>query len=718
MRAGASRTRRWVVLVVVAVVVLAGVAVAWSRRRPPPPVGVAAVPDADQDADVDEAAPHDPGYVGPSACAACHAARVAEFRETNHFRACRLAGPGVMSQGFDPGRGAFTTRESGLRFEMARAGNDYLQTAVHPTPAGDQRVAAHIDLVYGAGAADQVFFTWRGDQLFELPMVWLQPFDRWGVSSINRYGSGDYSREATTRCIECHNTSFGHVPGTHNEYKRDHLILGVTCERCHGPGREHVAFHQAHPDAESGQAIVRPSRLTRERQLEVCTQCHSNTTKRRGPAFQYRPGEPLEAYFRTATSEHPEQDHVANQIQYLRQSKCFQKSDSMACTTCHNPHRPGNPAVVEQACLKCHRPADCGERSRLPVAVQDNCTGCHMPPRVWMNVHFHTEQDQYMPPIRRYDHRIAIYPEVRQEVLLAWYRSQADDDSRREAARLKEALVRYWLDEAEGRRRAYRYMAAIGAVREALRFDPPPAARDRLREAIAAQAQVDADWIEALHQVEEQRYAEATATLTSLLALKPDSAGAHGRLGTLYAIAGQRAQAVEHLQAVARCDPDDPYGQVMLGWLAYLDGRLEDAVEAYQRADEIEPYDAKIHYQMGLALVKLGRLAEAVDCFRKVVTIDPKHAGGCQALAETLRQQGQTAEAVRLARRAARLTEFKNPDVLLTLAEAYAAAGRDADAERTAAEALDAAQAGNPELAGQIRRRLEEIRARARHTPS
>ena len=30
-----------------------------------------------------------PGYLGMESCAACHAARVAEFRKTNHYWACR-----------------------------------------------------------------------------------------------------------------------------------------------------------------------------------------------------------------------------------------------------------------------------------------------------------------------------------------------------------------------------------------------------------------------------------------------------------------------------------------------------------------------------------------------------------------------------------------------------------------------------------------------------
>lgn len=114
-----------------------------------------------------------------------------------------------------------------------------------------------------------------------------------------------------------------------------------------------------------------------------------------------------------------------------------------------------------------------------------------------------------------------------------------------------------------------------------------------------------------------------------------------------------------------------------------------------------------------LIRINVAPAADAVECFRRVLKIDPNHAGGCQGLSHVLRQQGQAAEAVRYARRPARLTRSQNPDILLTLVDAYADAGRLADASDTAAQALDAAQTSVPQLVPSIRRRLEEFRARA-----
>jgi tetratricopeptide (TPR) repeat protein len=600
---------------------------------------------------------------------------------------------------------------------MTRFGEDFYQNAVRSTQTGERRSSAHIDLVYGAAKADEVFFSWRDERLYELTVVWLHPLNRWANASYNPHGSGEFLREATPRCLECHNTYMEHVAGTRNEYHRKKLLLGVTCEKCHGPGREHVNYHQANPGAEKPSGIVQPGLLSRERLIEVCTQCHGNAIKHRGPAFRYRPGEPLENSYRIITTKYPENDHVANQVQYLRQSKCFQKNDGLTCVTCHDPHRPhlpGDANAARLACLQCHKPDACRERVRLPIPVRDDCVGCHMPARVWMNVHFHTSDDSYVPPIRRYQHRIAVFPEARDEVVLAWLRTRTDEDSKQEAERLSGSLVGHWLNEADSCRREHRYLAQIGMLREAVRIDSKSSIRERLRKAVALQDDIDKELVRGLHEIEAGQTKEAVTSLRKVLSVKPDLAVAHGKLGTALATLGQKELAVKHLRAVAVNDPDDAYGYSMLGWLAFLDGRLDEAVAEYRRAADLEPFDSKIHYHRGLALLKLGRLADAEQNFRKVLVIDPKHAGGYQALSAALRQQGRLAEALRFARKATRLTNFANVDVLLTLADVSAEAGRYADAEDAAVKALTAARDTSPEILPQIRARLDEIRGRAK----
>ena len=329
--------------------------------------------DTDEHSSRNDAGPTDswpvvvnPGYVGIRACTECHAERVAEFKRTRHYLACTTAA-GIRAPGFTSEPGNHASRDPTAHFEMKRVGDEFIATGVQNTPQGERRNRYAIGLVYGAGGGgDEMYFSWQGDRLYNLPIGWLYPLNRWGnaVESID-------AREVPESCIECHNTWAEHIPGVANEYRRDSMILGVTCERCHGPAKEHIAHHQLTPN-DAAHAIVHPGKLSRARRLiEVCTQRHGNI-KPREPAFSYRPGEELDKFYRTVHNKHREDEQVANQIEYLRQSKCFQKSE-MTCIDCHNPHRPQQPAAVRGACLNCHTSAACGEQPRLPAAVRNDC---------------------------------------------------------------------------------------------------------------------------------------------------------------------------------------------------------------------------------------------------------------------------------------------------------------------------------------------------------
>lgn len=655
------------------------------------------------------------GYLGPQVCAECHADRVAEFVQTGHYNTCRVPEPEDMPPGFAPDRGTFVSRFPGLRFEMTRRSDGFIQTSVRETAAGEQRSSASIDLILGAGTADDVYLSWRDDgTMHELPMAWLWTSDEWGASYFDPHGSGDFSRPLTARCLECHNTWVDHVPGTRNQYRRSGAILGVTCERCHGPGAEHVAFHQAYPDALTGEAIGHPGELARERQIEVCTQCHSNAITPRGPAFRYRPGEPLDEHYRTLTVAHTEDDHVANQIKYLRESACFQQSETMTCITCHDPHRPHEPGHSgSESCRQCHEPAHCGERERLPSAVRDNCVGCHMPQYIKINVNFQTADDNHVPPIRRYDHRIAVHETATKEVLLDWHRTQSDLASRDTAVRLAEELVRHYRTRAQVHRGEHRTMAVIAALREALRIEDRPEVRKELQNAVELQTRIDDLFAEATHEFSERRFARATDLLQKLLTLKPDHAEAHYRLGMAYATTGEKDLAVKHLRVSGEHDPDSVQGHAMLGWLAFLDGEMQRALEHFARAEQIEPYSGKINYQIGLTLVQLGDFPAAAERFRRTLEIEPQRIDACQSLVSILLQQGRFEDAAATAERTIGALQSVGPDAMTFLAETYAAGRRFDDAAAAAERALELIPKDSPAAAIPVRRRILEFRASA-----
>jgi hypothetical protein len=226
-------------------------------------------------------------------------------------------------------------------------------------------------------------------ELVELPLT-LYSGGAWAMSpAYDRADHLGFSRRITYRCMFCHN-AYPDVPqGSDDSDSATQfpatLPQGIDCQRCHGPGRAHIeAAQSGQPVDAVRRAIVNPAHLAPARQLEVCLQCHLETTTLKLPAslkrydrgvFSYRPGEPLDDYILNFDSATPGDRFEFNSSAYrLRLSACFRGSNgALTCTTCHNPHESA--AVSPRACRQCHSTLSAGH------PAGPDCVSCHMPKR-------------------------------------------------------------------------------------------------------------------------------------------------------------------------------------------------------------------------------------------------------------------------------------------------------------------------------------------------
>ena len=271
-------------------------------------------------------------------------------------------------------------------------------------------------MVIGSGKIGQSFLFWKEKQLFQLPVSYLAKADAWMNSPGYPDGQAVFDRPVRPSCLECHATYFEVIseeqPHLSNGYGRDHFVLGISCERCHGPGSLHALNPKG--DAETRNAsIVHPGRINRYRQLDLCSQCHSVARPLKAP-FSYRPGEPLGAYKIVENLQQQNRIgvHSNNQLARLSRSKCFRVSQTMTCASCHNPHQleRGQLALFSQRCLQCHEVQSCGMMEQLGHRIKENCIDCHMPTNRDLHTGFATATGFEYPLMR--DHVIAVYPEL------------------------------------------------------------------------------------------------------------------------------------------------------------------------------------------------------------------------------------------------------------------------------------------------------------------
>ena len=323
------------------------------------------------------------GYVGDDVCSSCHQAKFETFQLTAHHRTSQIPSAHSIAGKFTPPENTMKTVDPGLSFRMDAKGGSFYQTAVLGEPPHTTEHTEAFGLVIGSGRKGQTYLYWKDDQLFELPVSYWIELGRWINSPGYLDGTANFDRPVIPRCVECHATYFEPLAPAplENRYDQTDFILGISCERCHGPGQEHVSRHRSAAAAPAADDIVNPAELSRDRQIDVCAQCHGGLGEGIAPAFSFKPGESLEAYIKLQRpGPDSKVDVHGNQAALLVRSRCFQSSGTMACTTCHDEHAPERPAAsYSSRCLTCHQPEKCGMYKKIGSQIANNCIDCHMP---------------------------------------------------------------------------------------------------------------------------------------------------------------------------------------------------------------------------------------------------------------------------------------------------------------------------------------------------
>jgi hypothetical protein len=321
--------------------------------------------------------------VGDATCISCHRDK-ASFEATAHRLTTRYPTRETIAGSFRSGENVLRTQNPALHFRMDADSTGFYQTAVVGTAPDTTSRTERIAYVAGSGRKGQSFLYWENDRLFQLPVSYWTSLHKWINSPGPAYieGRANFERAVAPRCFECHATWIDWVPdlAVVNRYRPGSAILGITCERCHAAGQEHVMHERSALRIVRGAAIVNPARLTRERQMEACAQCHGGLGEPRVPSFQYVAGKRLGDYLYL-----PPQASVAtvdvhgNQVALLERSRCY-SSSQMTCLTCHDVHRQQRNLVeLSGRCLTCHQEQSCGLFATRGHALAGRCVDCHMP---------------------------------------------------------------------------------------------------------------------------------------------------------------------------------------------------------------------------------------------------------------------------------------------------------------------------------------------------
>ena len=258
-----------------------------------------------------------------------------------------------------------------------------------------------IALTYGS-KWKQRYFKKVGDDYFVLPAQWDITHQKWREYFVKNgsdwwaplYPPDNMKRPTGPLCDGCHSVNYDIETKKVTEWN-------VGCEKCHGPGSEHVE-HQGRPN------ILNPAKLDYVQATDSCIQCHSQGQPLGNPIkgkyydwpVGFQMGKKLVDFWKLedhklgelSFTHFPDGTAHKNRMQGNDFVQSLMYTRGVTCTSCHDPHGSDNNAMlikpVKDVCLTCHGPNTQNGPHAVTIEAHTHhaagspgseCVACHMP---------------------------------------------------------------------------------------------------------------------------------------------------------------------------------------------------------------------------------------------------------------------------------------------------------------------------------------------------
>lgn len=601
-------------------------------------------------------------YVGGETCSQCHAGEVTAWRGSHHALAMQHASAATMLGDFNDA----TVTYGGVTSRFFRRDGKFMIATDGP----DGKLQDYeVGFTFGVAPLQQYLVAFPDGRLQALPLAWdtrpkVEGGQRWFHLYPNEtIAAGDplhwtgLQQNWNYMCAECHSTNLRrNYDAQTARYATTWSEINVSCEACHGPGSQHVAWAKRAPGWEAidpqGKGLVvalderrdvtwtldpatgnstrsRPRDTTRE--IETCAFCHS----RRGPLWsEVAPGAPIGDSHRVALLDDglyfPDgqiHDEVYEYGSFL-QSRMFQAG--VTCSDCHEPHSLALRAPGNGVCLQCHgaeKYAAVSHHHHPLDSAGAQCVACHMPERTYMVID------------RRRDHSIRI---PRPDLSVAFGTPNACNGCHADKpAQWAADEVKQWFPSPD-----------LGLQQFAQTFQDgtggAPGARDRLLALAGDSTQPGIARASALARLD---LVPNQAALEHLRGFLRDG-DPLVRRAAVAAYAGAPASVRRDLLLLL-ADPIRDVRLEAVPLLATLPAQELDDDARRRRDRGIEEYIAaqrsnadrpEAQHNLGLLFMALGRTAEAEISLATALTVDPGFVPAAVTLADLYRATGRDAQ--------------------------------------------------------------------------
>jgi tetratricopeptide (TPR) repeat protein len=593
----------------------------------------------------------------------CHADQQAAWTGSHHDLAMQEATAATVLGNFDNARFEY----AGIASEFFRRDGKFM---VRTDGADGALADFDVRYVFGVEPLQQYLLELPGGRLQALSIAWdTRPAEQGGQRWFHLYPDEKIRHDDELHwtglqqnwnymCAECHSTNLQrNYDAAKQSYATTWSEIDVSCEACHGPGSNHVAWAKDGGDASKSHAGNRgllvqfderrgvnwtinaetgkPARSTARattRELDTCARCHS----RRGQVWaDYTPGRPIGDTHRVASLDpglyFPDgqiHDEVYEYGSFL-QSRMHQAG--VSCSDCHEPHSLKLRADGDAVCMTCHQAAryeSTEHHHHEAGSAGSQCVECHMPGR------------NYMVVDNRRDHSLRVpRPDLgattgSPDACTACHRGQKPEWA---AGKLRE-----WLGRPPAGLQDYAEILHAGDTAAA-------GARERLLELAGDLGQPGIARASALQRLDRITGPEMLNAVSALLRdpnplVRRAAASAH-RLAPADRRAGLVAVLDDPVRDV-RLEATPLVAEMPTGALQPAQAAARDrAMAEYVASQELNADRPESHVNLGLLYAATGSYAEARAAFEQALTLDPRFTPAAVNLADLHRALGQEADA-------------------------------------------------------------------------
>ena len=657
-------------------------------------------------------------YIDPEVCASCHKDVAERYQHTAMRRSIYRPTTTNVIEDYKY-KNKLYNRRSDTYYTMTERDGIFYQRRHQIGPDGREvnSLEERVDYVIGSGDQARSYLHRNSEgRLIELPVSWYsEAGGYWAMTpGYDQAAQEDFHGSISYDCIFCHDAYPRAIASQAVRESGEPIFVsrlpeGIDCQRCHGPGKEHVeaASSDKATISQIRDAIVNPARLSRERQLEVCMECHLSTSGSQGAnvsrrlerdVFSYIPGQPLSGYklyFDQAGSEQNKGGFKIVDAAYrLSFSACFRKS-KMTCLTCHDPHVQdhGEDARMRytKICEGCHQSV----RHSIALPAGQTCLSCHMPRRrsqyavhLVLTDHYiqrEMPQGDLLAPLNEPEddqqpsgNRVLFHPSrlpdtPENDAYLAAAQLEGSPGNANDIQTLQRAIGRYkaapaeflialgkayartgnapeaerWLDQALSRRPDFR--PAVEALAEVLFSEEKyERAVGILKQAVATPPLDSALFADLGNAYARQGLLDqAQAAIQRSIEINPEAAQSYNLLGLISIQRGDEANAERYFREALRCQPDLAQADDNLGKIFMGNRDYARAGYYLKKAIASDPKDADSHHSYGLLLMLTKSYGPAIQEMRQATALDPAGALTYSDLGDLLAAQGSSLESER-----------------------------------------------------------------------